>query len=71
MEDVVKILCNKLEKYILKQNELLKISVDENDFILRNILKNLTLNRPNLLWDLIDTQLDNESIIMELKCTIQ
>ncbi|WP_415396283.1 hypothetical protein [Sulfurimonas sp. CS5] len=67
----MKILCNKLEKYILKQNELLKISVDENDFILRNILKNLTLNRPNLLWDLIDTQLDNESIIMELKCTIQ
>jgi|LGOV01.1.fsa_nt_gb beta-xylosidase len=56
----------KLNKYNVKKAELYILADENKDDKLMDILKDLSLGRPNILWDLMDLNLPSELLAKEI-----
>ena len=60
---------DKLTEYYQRKERFLKYAIESNDDELLRFLDKLSLNRPNILWDYLDTNLPDELMILEIKQT--
>jgi hypothetical protein len=60
---------DKLTEYNQRKERFLKYAIESNDDELLRFLDKLSLNRPNILWDYLDTNLPDELMILEIKQT--
>lgn len=57
---------NKIENYETKKVELLKLAVESDDSMMVDVLNNLSLDKPNVLWDKLNSGLNNELLFREI-----
>jgi hypothetical protein len=55
----------RMENYVAKKRELLECSNSDVASILRSVFEDLPINKPNILWDMIDSNLPNKLLIIQ------